>query len=145
MSANHSEIKTRSPRRRAVIALIRDFGKPFTAKQLWEVCGDLPHPISRATLYRILRALRDKGIVKDIFLSYGEQVSIYANSSIVCVVECLSCGLYTSCPKLTASLATTIEQSEMDPSQTAIFLRSPCPRIDGCKRQGVQKEASSKM
>lgn len=140
---DHREI--RGPRRRAVVALIQNFGRPFTTEEMFKVCSGMPNPISRATLYRILRTLREEGALKDVFLPHGQQISIYTDSAAVCVVECSDCGLYANCPGISTSLASAIEQAELEPALTAIFLRSRCPKLRDCRRQGDDKGISSKM
>jgi len=126
------EIVNRISKRKAVVALIRDFGRPFTTEQLWEACRAMPNPISLATLYRILKKLRNEGVIKDICLPHGQQVSVYTDSAVVCVVECLNCGRYANCQALSTQFTSLIGQSEIDPAQAIILLRSPCCRGDEC-------------
>ncbi len=137
------ETKIRGSRKRAVVAAIRNFGRPFTTEQMFKICSDMPKPISRATLYRILRTLREEGTLKDVFLPHGQQVSIYTKSAIVCVVECADCGLYANCPGISGSLASAMEGTELEPTLTAIFLRSRCPRLTDCKKLTEQEEGVS--
>jgi Fe2+ or Zn2+ uptake regulation protein len=138
---DHLEIKTLGPRRRAVIGLMREMGRPFTIAQLWKICSRMPNAISRATLYRLVRALRDEGTVKEIFLPHGQQILVYTDSPVICVVECLTCGLYADCPTLSAQLVPVIAQSEITPTQTVIFLRGPCQNINDCAQRSVGKSA----
>lgn len=134
------ELRVRGARRLAVVALIREFGRPFTTEQLWKVCSQMPNPISRATLYRLLRVLREEGLLKDIFLPHGQQVSIYTNAATVCVVECSGCGLYADCPELSSGLASAIERAKLKPSLTAIFLRGLCPECSAGKRREMREK-----
>jgi len=137
--------KVRGSRKRAVVAAIRSFGRPFTTEQMFKICSDMPNPISRATLYRILRALRQEGTLKDVFLPHGQQVSIYTESAIVCVVECADCGLYANCPGISDSLALAMERTELEPTLTAVFLRSRCPRLTDCNKLTEQAEAAAQI
>ncbi|CAN5808968.1 hypothetical protein BH09VER1_BH09VER1_32790 [soil metagenome] len=114
--------------------MIQNFGQPFTTEQMFKACSRLPNPISRATLYRILRTLREEGALKDVFLPHGQQVSIYTDSTLICVMECSDCGVYANCPGLKDKLALAVAESAIEPALMAIFLRSPCPKKNGCIR-----------
>jgi len=130
----NSEVETgrRASRRRKVVALIRELGRPFTAEQIWKICSAWPDRISRATLYRILRALRDKSILKFIVLPNGRQVAVCTEARTFCIVECLDCGNYIDCPKLQADLCDWVEHLQPSAHEAAVYLRSGCPHQPRC-------------
>ncbi|MFZ0711418.1 MAG: transcriptional repressor [Terrimicrobiaceae bacterium] len=59
------------PRQKAIREVIDDLDGTFTAMQLWRKCRECKRAISRATVYREVRMLREEGYIKDIVLPHG--------------------------------------------------------------------------
>jgi Fe2+ or Zn2+ uptake regulation protein len=135
------------PRQKAIRETIDALDGPFTAMQLWRKCRERRLAISRATVYREIRMLREEGYIKDIVLPHGLHVSARTDAEGCCITECEDCGRFRMCPAFVMEVADAAVNTPVIPSHAAVYLRGRCREratFGKCKFRSEQDQPTTK-
>lgn len=126
MPTDNSSSGRNRPTQRAVRLAIDALAGPFTAAQLFQRCREFHPGISRATVYRELRKLREEHYIRDIILPHGLHVSVRSDTDGCCIAECEDCGRFGLCAQFPLDRTLADVPIPVIPSHVAIYLKGPC-------------------
>ena len=115
-------------RKQAVINAVKQVHSPFTAEQLFRLARRLIPGVSRATVYRTIRILRDEGCVKEVCLPHGKRIFAHTDADVLGVMECEDCGRFTTFPavELSGQLVIMARERHLSPVHTSVYVRGRC-------------------
>lgn len=81
-----------SRKRRMVVELVKQFGRPFTMDELIAETRRSCPEIGRSTVYRTILALEIEDRLSEVVTPAGRRVFVARSSPLVCLAECPQCG-----------------------------------------------------
>jgi Fe2+ or Zn2+ uptake regulation protein len=130
-------------RRRLVIQTIVAAEEPFSFVQLCEMVQKRDPTVSRPTVYRTLRLLRERQLIRTTVLQGGNRVFHLDRPAIFLVCDECSRIRTFFCDELTEYLRLFAKNKDFQPVEVAVKAHSPCEelRCEGfCSQYSRRKE-----
>ena len=115
--------------RRVIIQTILAAEQPFSARDLCEMVKNRNPAVSRATVYRTLRLLRERQLVRMTLLQGGNRVFHLDRPAVFWVCDDCSCIRTFPADEVTESLRLFAETKGFHPVGITVEVHSPCGEL----------------